>query len=52
MANTTTAEASGDGRRLSGLERASILMLALGEGHAADILKHMGRRRCRRSVSR
>lgn len=42
MASTTTAESAGDGRKLSGLERASILMLALGESQAADILRHMG----------
>ena len=43
MASTmTTADSGAEGRKLSGLERASILMLALGENHAADILKHMG----------
>ncbi len=30
------------GRKLNGLERASVLMLALGEGYAAEVLKHMG----------
>jgi flagellar motor switch protein FliG len=29
-------------RKLSGLERASVLMLALGESYAAEVLKHMG----------
>ena len=33
---------SSAGRKLTGLERASVLMLALGEGYAAEVLKHMG----------
>jgi len=39
--NAPVAESNATGRKLSGLERASILMLALGESHAADILRHM-----------
>ena len=42
MASTmSVADAPAAGRKLSGLERASILMLALGESHAAGILRHM-----------
>jgi flagellar motor switch protein FliG len=35
-------DGSQQARKLSGLERAAILLLALGESHAAEILKHMG----------
>jgi flagellar motor switch protein FliG len=40
MANAMSDPAGG--RKLNGLERASVLMLALGEGYAAEVLKHMG----------
>ena len=41
MASTKPVTDPAGGRKLSGLERASVLMLALGEGYAAEVLKHM-----------
>ncbi|MCB1789942.1 MAG: flagellar motor switch protein FliG, partial [Gammaproteobacteria bacterium] len=39
MAEQTDAQAV---KNLSGVERAALLMLGLGEKHAAEILRHMG----------
>jgi flagellar motor switch protein FliG len=42
MPETTKAQDAQAVKNLSGVERSALLMLGLGEKHAAEILKHMG----------